>query len=100
HAKRLVDAQGVGGLAEPDARNVEGRAPLDQEGLDAAPGEGGGGRQPADAAADHEDASNFVHRPDSFQCMVRSLIAWVSLAQTSPAMRRLKRGGRAWARRS
>jgi len=61
HAERVVDPKRIGRLAQADARNIEGRPPLDQHDFDAAPGEGCSGGQPADAAADHENTPNVAH---------------------------------------
>ena len=61
HPERVVNAERIRGLAESDAGNVEGRPPLDQHDLHAAPRERRGGGQPADAASDHQHTSNVTH---------------------------------------
>jgi hypothetical protein len=61
NAERIVDAQCIRRLAEPDTRHVESRTPLDDDDFDAAPGEGGGSRQAADSASDNEHAANIAH---------------------------------------
>ena len=66
HAERVVDAKRIGGLAKADARNIEGRPPLDQHDLDAPPRERCRGGQSADAAADHENTPNVAHRSSPF----------------------------------
>jgi hypothetical protein len=62
HAEGVVDAQRIGGLAEADARDVKGRAPLDQDRFDAALRKGCGRGQSTDAAADHQDAPDRAHQ--------------------------------------
>ena len=61
HAERVVDAKRIGGLAQADARNIEGRPPLDQHDLDAAPRQRRRSGQSADTAADHENTPNVAH---------------------------------------
>jgi hypothetical protein len=52
NTERVVNAQRVGGLAEPDSRDVKGRPPLNQHNLHASSGESRSSRQSAHATSD------------------------------------------------
>src|SRR5258708_24185652 len=70
HAERIVDAERIRGLAQPNAGYVKRWPPLDQDGLYALPCECRSGCQSADTASDHQNASNVAHdRP--FRCPQR-----------------------------
>ena len=61
NAERIIDAQRICRLAEPDARQIERRAALDEDDCYAAPGQGRRCRQSANAASHHQNTSNFAH---------------------------------------
>ena len=61
NTERVVNAQRIRGLAEPNSRDVKGRPPLDQDDFHASPCERCRSRQPADSASDHQNASNVAH---------------------------------------
>src|ERR1043166_5066577 len=57
----IVNAQRVGRLAEPHARNIEGRPAFDNDNFYAAPCEDRSNRQSANTASGHQDTSNLIH---------------------------------------
>ncbi len=61
HPERLVDAERIRRLPEPDARHVEGRPPLDENDFNAALRQSRSSRQATHAAANHQDAPNVAH---------------------------------------
>ena len=65
NTERVVNAQRIRGLAEPDSRDVKGGSPLDQYDFHTSPCERRRSRQPADTASDHQNASNVAHERPS-----------------------------------
>ncbi len=66
NAQRVIDPQGVGGLPQADARNLEIRPALDHHHLDAALGESEGRGKAADATPRDQNMSDVAHAHD--QC--------------------------------
>jgi hypothetical protein len=52
NTERVVNAQRIGGLAEPDPRDVKGRPPLNEHNLHASSRESRSSRKPADTTSD------------------------------------------------